>query len=58
MKEIAISGKVLTFSPKEDYIVVLSKADLMFVNIETGEIIKTIPAIQPIGGLAVHPETI
>jgi hypothetical protein len=56
MKEIAISGKVLTFSPKEDYIVVLSKADLMFVNIETGEIIKTIPAIQPIGGLAVHPE--
>lgn len=55
IKETIISGKVLTFSPKEDYIVVHSGSDLMFVNTSTGDVFKTIPTIQPAGGLAVHP---
>jgi len=53
--ETSLSGKVLTFSPRDDYIVVHNGVDLMFVNTSTGSVSKTIHTIQPVGGLAVHP---
>jgi len=53
--EAALSGKVLTFSPKDDYMVVSSAGNLSFVNTSTGDTLKSIRLIQPVTGLAVHP---
>jgi hypothetical protein len=55
MREVPVSGKVLAFSPREDYIVVHDGSSMMFVNTSTGEVAKTISLIQPVGGMKVNP---
>lgn len=55
MREVPVSGKVLAFSPREDYIIVHNGSSMMFVNTSTGEVAKTISLIQPVGGMKVNP---
>jgi hypothetical protein len=55
IKEIPSSGKVVAFSPREDYIIVHDGSSMMFVNISTSEVVKNISLIQPVGGMTVNP---